>query len=259
MNWAQRRKLAYLSGVILFFVAVGAFVYYKATSVTPTCFDGKKNGGESGIDCGGACYQYCPNELNNPKIRWSKPVIIKPGLSHAIAYIEHSYPTAASRNMKYSFKIYDDKNTLITERFGNTFLGPMGRTAIVETLIETGNLTPAVARLSFLPNLPWEKIPIEFSEVIIKSEKTLLEPFLGGTRLTATIENEARITFQDLDVVAILYDRDDNAITVSKSVLKLLPGLESRTIYFTWPENLVEKVSRVEVLPRFNPFSAKSI
>ncbi len=91
MNWAARRKLAYFMGVLLFVTATVGFIVYKATSVPPTCFDAKKNGNEVGVDCGGGCYQYCPSELADPKVRWQRAFIIKPGIAHAVAYIEHSY------------------------------------------------------------------------------------------------------------------------------------------------------------------------
>lgn len=157
MVWAERRKLAYTSGVLLFIGLVGFAIFHKVTNVVPSCFDHKKNGDETNIDCGGGCLQYCPNELINPKVRWSRSFEITPGVVHAIAYIEHSYPAASARKMGYSFKLYDAKNVLITERTGTTYLGPMGRTAIVETLIPTGNIAVAATRFSFIEPIAWEK------------------------------------------------------------------------------------------------------
>lgn len=261
MNWAQKRKLAYVMGVLLVLSAGLSLVVHQATKVEPTCYDQKQNQGEVGIDCGGPCTFYCANELADPKVRWARTFAIKPGIVHAVAYIEHSYPTAAARSIRYSFKIYDDKNTLIGERTGSSFLGPMGRTAIVETLIQTGNVVPAITRFSILPPLPWEKIPVDFSQVVIKSDRTFLETYGDttntlATRLTATIENTSRYSFRDLDVVAILYDAQDNAITASESRLALLPGEEVRTMVFTWPFEIPTPVVRIEIIPRFNPFTS---
>lgn len=259
MTWAQRRKLTYLSGVFLVFASIAFGIYHRVTDVAPTCSDGKQNQGEKGVDCGGVCAFYCVNELGAPKVRWVRTFKVTPGIVHAIAYIEHSYPTAAIQSMRYSFKLYDEKNTLITERIGATFLGPMGRTAIVETLIKTGNVVPTRTTFTILPPLDWQKIPVDYSQVVIKTDRTLLEPFDGGTRLTATLENESRYNFQDLDVVAILYDESDNAMATSKSLLLSLPGKEAQTMYFTWPYNMPSPVARIEILPRFNPFTATAL
>lgn len=259
MDWATRRKLTYMTGIVLVLGTVAFFVVRSITNVPPTCMDGKKNGTEMGLDCGGVCMKYCPNELGVPKVRWVRTFEVTPGIVHAVAYIEHSYPGAASRKVSYSFKLYDDRNTLITERTGSTFVGPMGRTAIVETLIPTKNITPAITRFSMTAPVQWEKIPELFSSIVIKTDRTLVEPFDRGTRLTATLENKSRMNFTNLDVVAILYDADDNVVTASKALLPKLSAESNETVYFTWPFQLKQKPARIEIVPRYNPFTSTSL
>ena len=59
MSWASNRRLAYISvvlfGVLAVVLFVGLVVFYEA----PTCFDGKRNGTEEGVDCGGSCDLIC--------------------------------------------------------------------------------------------------------------------------------------------------------------------------------------------------------
>lgn len=260
MVWAQRRKMAYMSGLLTFLFVVAFFVFQSVTNVVPTCFDNKKNGGETNVDCGGKCLQYCPNELLDPKVRWVRTFEVTPGVVHAVAYIEHSYPAASAKNVKYQFRLYDTNNVLIVERQGTTYLGPMGRTAIVETLIPTGNIPVAVTRFSFVSPVPWQKSDSAFSQVVIKTDRTVLENFSGGTRLTAILDNQSRYSFSNFDVVAILYDANDNAITSSKILLPSLQAQSSETVYFTWPLNIDPKsVLTLEIIPRFNPFSASEL
>ncbi len=260
MMWAERRKLLYISGVLLLMGLLGLLLFRSMTDVVPTCFDNKKNGGETNVDCGGDCLQYCPNELVDPKVRWVRSFEITPGIVHVIAYIEHSYPGASAKKMNYSFKLYDANNVVITERMGSTYLGPMGRTAIVETLIPTGNIAVAVTRFSFTPPIPWEKSDPVFSQVVIKTDRTFLETFSEGTRLTATLENNSRYSFSNIDVVAILYDVNDNAITTSKVLVPILPAEGMQTAYFTWPKTIEpSSVRTIEIIPRFNPFSATEL
>jgi hypothetical protein len=259
MNWAQRRQLTYVLAFLIVFGAIAFVVVRNATRTVPTCFDGKKNGDEVGVDCGGVCAFYCKDELGAPKVRWWRYFDVTPGIIHAVAYIEHSYPNAASQKVAYHFDVYDAKNNLIKTQPGTTYLGPLGRSAIVETLIPVGNTVPASVRFMFDGAITWEKIPGTFSQIVIKTDRYLLESFDGGTRLTATLENDSRMTFKGMDVVAILYDKNDNAIAVSKSVLKTLPAQTDSTMYFTWPQQLREQTARVEVLPRINPFTAQSL
>ncbi len=260
MTWAEQRKLSYITIVFLVIAAILFVTIRQATKETPTCMDGKRNGGEVGVDCGGPCTYYCPNELANPKVRWSRSFQITPGVYQAVAYVEHSYPAAAAQRVRYTFKFFNDNGTLIGKKDGTTFLGPMGRTAIVEPTVRLGtSVTPSMTRLEFLPLLPWEKISPTFSQVVIKTDRNVLESTALGTRLTATIENTSRYSFRDMEVTAILYNADDNAITASEALLPSLLGEQSTTMTFTWPFQLPEKAVRIEVVPRFNPFTAVAL
>lgn len=259
MNWAERRKLTYIALVFLVLGLIAYAVFRQITSVTPTCYDLRKNGDEVGVDCGGTCLQYCPNELANPKVRWVRTFQMTSTVAQSIAYIEHNNATAGAQLVGYTFKLYDEKNTLIIERTGTTFLGPMGRTAIVETLIPTGNVTVARTTLTFTEPMVWEKIPSTYSQVVVKTDRTLLEPAETGTRLIATLENTARYHFSNVDVVAILYDKDDNAITASKVLVPTLPALTTKTVNFTWPFALPTQAFRTEIVVRFNPFTAQNL
>lgn len=263
MTWAEHRKLSYIALVLIVVAGIGFVTYRQLTKETPTCYDNKRNGGEVGVDCGGPCTFYCPGELANPQVRWSRSFQITPGVFQAVAYIEHNYPGAAAQKIHYTFKFYNDNGTLIAEKAGSTFLGPMGRTAIVEPIVRIGSsVTPSITRLFISPPLPWEKISPNFSQVVIKTDRTALETFATGlpgqlgTRVTVTVENTSRYSFTNLDVVAILYNADDNAITASKAVLPSLIGEQSSTMTFTWPFEMPETVARIEIVPRFNPFTA---
>jgi hypothetical protein len=265
MNWAQRRKLTYILIVLVFFGAIGFALYRKATNIAPTCFDKKMNGDEKGVDCGGGCNVYCPNELTDPVVQWVRVFPVTAGIVHAVAYVQHGYPVSGSRSVGYEFKLYDDQNNVIATRDGSTFLGPAGKTAIVETLIPvSNNATVALARFSFTDPIAWEKIPVGFSQVVIDTSRNFVESFNTGqtsvpsTRLTALLQNKSRYSFTNVDVVAIFYDKDGNAITSSKILLPSLAGLESKTVYFTWPYP-VRDIARTEIIPRFNPFTATSI
>lgn len=258
MNWAQRRKLTYMSIVFAFFAIVAFAVIHKVTNVAPTCFDGKKNSDELGVDCGGGCSMYCPNQLADPVIEWVRVFPVTPGIVNAVAYIKNTYPTSASPKVGYEFKLYDANNTLVADRTGTTFLGPAGESAIVETLIPISSSTVTIARFSFVDPIQWQKISSSFLQLVVNADRTVKESFEGGTRLTATLQNKSRYGFSNVDVVALFYDKNGNVITSSKSVVPSVPALQNTTVYFTWPYP-VNDVVRTEVIPRLNPFTAQPL
>lgn len=261
MNWAERRKLTYMTIVLAVLGMIGFLLFRHFMNVEPTCFDGRKNGIETGVDCGGGCALYCANELASPKVRWVRSFAITSSVAQAVAYIEHSNATAASPLLTYTFKLYDAQNTIIAEKTGTTFLGALGRTAIVETLIPTGNVQVARTTVSFGEPITWSKIPTNLVTAGIKTDRTMIEgysysPTQNGTRLSGVLENTSRFNFTNLDVVAVLYDKDENVITASKILVPDLAALSSKTVTFTWPFPLGTTVFRTEIIPRFNPFTA---
>jgi hypothetical protein len=260
MNWAQRRKLTYIAIVIGFFAIVAFGIYYHISSnVVMTCFDHKQDQGEYGVDCGGPCTNYCSYQLSDPVIEWVRVFPVTPGIVNAVAYIEHDYPTAGAPSVGYDFKLYDANNTLLADRAGTTFLGPAGTSAIVETRIPIGSGAVSIARFSFDDPIAWEKIPINYSQIIINTDNNTTSSFNDGqpgTRLTAVLQNQSRFSFTNMEAVAIYYDKDGNAITASKVLVPSFAALASRTVYFTWPY-AVTGVDHTEIIPRFDPFTSQ--
>jgi hypothetical protein len=263
MNWAQRRKLGYIAIVVAFFAIVAFVIIHKATDVVPTCFDNKKDGDETGVDCGGGCNTYCENQLGDPVVEWVRAFPVTPGIVDVVAYIEHSYPIASAQNVGYDFKLYDPNNNLLADRKGTTYIGPAGNSAIVETLIPVKG-TVSLTRFTFDDPIHWQKVDPALSQIVINTDQNSTAQFTNGgigsqanTRLTAIIKNQSRYSFTNLDLIAIYYDKDGNAITASKVLVPSLAALETKTVYFTWPYP-VNNIARTEIIPRFNPFTAQS-
>lgn len=257
MTWAGKRKLTYATVVITTVLLIVGFFTYRALKKEPTCFDGKKNGNETNIDCGGVCLQYCPNELPEPTVRWFRSFPVGAGVYHSVAYIEHSNQNVSARSVPYTFKLYNSQNALIAERSGTATIGPLGRTALVETLIQTGSSDVALTRFSFTDPIVWEKIDPTLTQIAIKTDSTLLETLETSTRLTVRLENTSRVTFPSLEVVALLHDKNQNTIAVSKTIVPQLTERSFETVYFTWPFRIEKKdIERIEIIPRINPFTA---
>ena len=53
------KQLIYGVGYLVFFGVLGWGIYLGAFQAPPSCFDGKRNGAEEGIDCGGSCAHIC--------------------------------------------------------------------------------------------------------------------------------------------------------------------------------------------------------
>ncbi len=76
----------------------------------------------------------------------------------------------------------------------------------------------------------------------------------SSPKLVATLRNDSLYDIPDLDVIAALYDRQGNALGVSKTFIDKLEKNTSKDIFFTWPKPLKDTVFKIEILPRINIF-----
>jgi hypothetical protein len=242
-TWSTKRKYGFfflfvLILVILIGVPAVYFLYKK-----PTCFDGKQNGTERGIDCSGSCPKLCPADFAEPRVLWSYSMRVVPGVYNSIAYVQNPNPVEA-KSVPYVFRIYDDKGVQIAERKGNAFVPAGQKFAIFQGGIELEQ-APARTTFEFGAVSSWRQGEI-FSK--LKVVRTDLDQ---GTspRAEVTIKNYSLDKdVGETDAFIILYDADDNRVAFSKTVIEGVPANESRILYFTWPESFSKSVVRTEML-----------
>ena len=157
MSWAQKRRLIYISIIVLVFllaVVLPTIIhFYKA----PTCFDKKQNGTELGIDCGGSCTLLCSVQYAPLIVKWQRFAKVNDGVYNVLAYIENPNIGAIAENLNYSFKMYDSRGILIAERFGKTFAPANRIMAVFEPELSTGNRLPQRVEFSFSNQAVWFK------------------------------------------------------------------------------------------------------
>jgi hypothetical protein len=259
MTWALRRQLIYISILVLFFGGLGFWISYPYINKPPTCIDGKQNGTETGVDCGGNCPLACSFEVDQISVIWSRAFRVVPGRYNAVAYLENHNKDTAIYKIKYKFRFADKDNVYLGKREGETYIPPRGKFAIFEPAIDMGNSVPVFTTFEFTETPVWIKVPEEkvnqlnnvfVSDIRLEDEDT-------SPKLFAKIENDSLFMIPDVKPVAILYDNLGNAIAVSSTYIELLKGKESKNISFTWPELFPYKVITKEIIPMYDIFGVK--
>lgn len=255
MTWGAKRQLTILGLVTILILGGLAVVIVPKLSKPPTCFDNKQNGGERGVDCGGLCARFCPFEVTDVKVKWARAFPITDDVYSAVAYIENQNVNAGAYNIKYEFKLYDADHKFITVRDGETFIGPNSNSAIYESAIKVQNRIPKFTQFTFLADPVWIMTDRRIGDLGVFSKNEVLSDTDTKPKYEATIFNQSQLyTVNNIDVIAILYDKDDNAIGVAKSFIEeLTPSLETK-VYFTWQKSFSGEVVRKEIIPRYNPF-----
>lgn len=258
MTWAGKRQLLYSSVVILIAAFILFLIIRPYINKAPTCFDGKQNGEEAGVDCGGTCQIACTFEVDQVSIRWARTFEVVPGRYNAVAYLENHNEDRVVNSISYRFRFADKDNVYIGKREGVAYIPPSGKFAIFEPAIDLGNSVPVYTDFEFTQNPTWinvsgqkvDQLKVLVSDIKLENEDT-------SPKLSAVVKNNSLVQIPDVNVVAILYDEKGDAVNVSKTYLKELNGEESATINFTWPQAFDRTVVQKEIIPVFNIFSVK--
>ena len=255
ISWATKRQLSYFS-IIFGAILIGLFILiYPSFNKEPTCFDGKQNGDESGIDCGGSCQKVCTPQALQLVTLWARTFKVADGKYNVMAYVENQNRESGIPIISYEFKIYDDSNIFIAQRTGTTFITSNDRTAIFEGGIETGNRIPARVVFSFTSAPTWIKVDRDQRNALAVSaeDKVLSNPFTQP-KLEAQIVNKTFNKLRNVDVYALLYDGDNNVLEASKTLIDSLDKSSKKGVVFTWPKPLGEQPTRIDIFPQVNIF-----
>lgn len=251
MTWASRRRFLYLAGVVAFFsipvmISLSVWLYE-----VPTCFDLKMNQGETRVDRGGPCRILDERRLIPHSVLWVRTFSVRTGVHSAVAYVENPNTHGGVREAPYRFKLYDARNILVAEREGITPIMPGSITPVFEGTITSGDRTAVRAFFEFTAPLVWERLT-DRSRSILVSDKNIRDEDTVP-RASAFVKNNDVVDFNNVIIVASVFDTAGNAFAVSSTIIPLLKAGETMPISFTWPAPFSRRVARIEILPSVLP------
>lgn len=257
MSWAGRRQFYYSFGFLIFVLGVLAILFYPIIFKAPTCSDKKQNGDEVGVDCGGSCRQFCPNQVSDPIVLWSRAFPISGNLYNLVAYVENQNIHAAIPDATYEFRVFDTQGKYIGRREGHTFVPPNQRFAVFEAHFDAGLTIPKNTSFKFTGKYLWLRQDPITSKLPIKVDRISYSEDTGSPHLQARIRNDSIFSAPGFDVMAILYNESHNAIGVSKTHLDGLANSQESPIIFTWPKVFSDTPVIKDIIPQINPFIVK--
>jgi len=258
MTWALKRQILYIAILVAFFVLVGFLIAYPSLNKAPTCTDGKQNGDETGVDCGGSCPKACVYQVDQISLDWARSFEVVPGRYNAVAYLENHNKNATIEKISYRFRFADKDNIYIGKREGSTYVPPSGNFIVFEPAVDMGSSVPVYTTFEFTEDPVWiqvskdkiDQLKVLVSKINLQNEDT-------SPTLSATVTNTSLFQIPDLNIMVILHDAEGNIVSASRTYLDVLQGQESSQINFTWMEPFSEKVVSEEIIPIFNIFSVK--
>lgn len=234
--WASRRKSVYLGLLVLVLTAVSFGIFWKFWYTTPTCFDGLKNGNETGVDCGGSCTLVCKADILKPIVRWDPRVFeVLPNLWSVLVYVENPNIDTVAVYAPYTFTLYDENNNIILTREGATVLPKNKTVGVFEGSISIdGGKKPKRATFDLRENIVWKKSSKKDSEISITH--TPLLRLDSAPRVEANVKNNGIEDIKNIELVIAIFDGQDNAVAASRTFIPTLKKGENSNIFFTWPK-----------------------
>lgn len=252
MSWAQRRKATYALSGLLIVLAILAFIAFRFFNKKPTCFDGIKNGAETGVDCGGTCQLLCPAEYTRPSVqwvRWSK--VLGSGSYNVLVYANNPNVGVGANNVPYTYNIYDRSGVLLYSGMGSTYIPPSANFGVFNDRIDLHDKVPARVSFNFDQNIVWQKINNKEINIIVVSKNLVNED--TAPKLEVALKNNDILPLQNIESIAVLYDQNDNAIEFSRTKIDSIDSEGTANIVFTWPEKFSEKIYKIEIISKVLP------
>ena len=248
--WATKRR-----SIVLFWISIiglGAFSAYIIVSMyrPPSCFDRKMNQEEVGVDCGGPCARMCNSQILPMKTLWARTFEVSSNMWSALSYTENPNPTSYAKDAKYIFRIYDSDEVLIKEVEGSTYITHDPILPVFHGRIDLEGLVAYRTEFEWVENPVWYRVD-DVYEVVVEEKKlinTATKP-----EIQATLLNKDPYLIEDIEVVAILYGVQKNAIASSKTYVDMISPRGKRNIAFSWPHPFSEKVERIQIIVRVPP------
>jgi len=231
--WSAKRKFLYAGIPILFLVVVVGILGFLFFYENPTCFDGRQNGDETGVDCGGKCQLVCSAEAIDPIVRWSRAFRVTGGVYNAVSYVENPNVNSSANKVNYLFTFRDSKNVIIATRSGTVDIPKNKTFAIFEGPIDFGQTSPAKTEFYFTSDIVWSKDVSTVPDLSIKNNALSREDV--APRVDAFVENKSLNAVSNVEVVAIVFEDKDRAVGASRTLINRIPALGSTPIVFTWP------------------------
>lgn len=239
MDWSQKRKILYAIGFILVLILLASYPAYLFFYKTPTCFDKKQNGLETGVDCGGDCALMCAVDVKAPRVVWAKTFPINSSYDIGV-YVENTNVNAGIRKARYTIRVFDDAGKVLSEKNGMTELAPASALLLFETGV-TFSGVPDRVEVSFdsedLAN--WKRATTAPSPVVTKNQslknadtKPRFDAILVNTDLVNDVAN--------LTLSAIIYDPLRRPVAVSKTYVEMITRGGEQNVFFTWPNRFTK-------------------
>lgn len=253
-RWSSRRKFLVSLLIVLGVLILIGIPAYLATRETPNCGNGKLDGDETGVDCGGSCQLLCTPEIL-PLITKGDARLLKIATStyEAVVLVQNPNITGSVLRAPYTFTIYSGTNSKPVKVINSdTYVGRNSTFALFAGPFTLDDTASYRAVFTFSPGLVWQKAGDTLPTLAV-SDMNLVTSTSSAPRLETNVSNYGDLDMTNVEVVALLSDASGNIIAAGKTFLDQVSAGKSEPVSFSWPNQFDREAVSVKILPHVLP------
>ena len=177
------KQFTYGAGFLLFFSAVIYGVYALTLKPTPTCFDNRQNGTETGIDCGGGCTPCAQKYAQDIEVDSIIKFASGDARTVVIAYLKNPNDAYGFRDVLYTITAKDVSGQTIGSTSDHLFM--------YDRSAKIGRYVVAVLDV---PMADINDLAMTFSDKVVVARDAFIEPRVSITRSSTDVTGLKTVT-----------------------------------------------------------------
>lgn len=245
------RRIIAIIGFLVFFGVIGFLLYTTFFKAAPTCFDGKQNQNETGLDCGGSCTKQCVVRVDAEDLIAEEAAFVSvgDGSYDVLARVHNPNDIAGASSFRYTVALEDASGQVLSKKSGTSFILPQEEKYLFEFHLVAPSLpTRAVIEFS---DIVWERFEgyTEKPRIsVVRQAYARITSGPGYGAATGLVINESPYDFRSLSVKVVLRDAARKPIAINMTEMQTMKSKEQRDFRLVWPSVFPGEVSSYEML-----------
>jgi len=245
----KKNVIAFL--YIFFLTLFSTAVYFLFLKAPETCFDGKQNQNERGIDCGGVCSLACKENIQGDALQIREQEFIK-GQNNtydALAKVFNPNGEIGAVSFSYTISLLDVTGAVLDSRTNTAQILPLENKYLLVFNLETQG-TPAKVSLQ-IDDIVWERFSGYQEKPAVNIYRENYREVSSSavfSEATGLVSNESSFDFKSLTVQVILRDASGKPIAINANEMRTMYARENRDFRLTWPTAFPGTVTNAEMV-----------
>ncbi len=241
------KRIVILCVYLAIFLSIAGCMYW--TNRPPaSCFDGRQNQNEEGVDCGGVCAA-CEEPIKPEKMDITSTAVMRggPGVYDVVAEVSNPNPLLGASRFYYTITLYDGSNQRVAQRAGTSLILPQQDRFVAELNISS-SVEPKKVSME-ISDVEWVRFEnIVDPDFIVSGESYgKVQAGIDFAEAFGVVHNRSPYDFAAVDALVILRNEIGQPIAVNKTRIGAFRAFEQRDFRLNWTYPFDGVISDIDI------------